>query len=460
MSLAQVSVENLIPISKARENGKHVIRFHTWKMGFNAMSNQFILIDEINDSIHYDYYSPNEISQITKYFGSMFEAPFYYMYLTTGDSAEKWFMYYDIWTEHPLTEMDTSNYYWDLEYDLNFFQMRFYQEIFKNVDYTSLQYGKFLGDSLRLVFAEKFYDLSTYDTTWLPISKNEYNYQREGIHSFFYNDSAVILLDPNFNLDTFNLPKINGNIIHLSLINFTDLSVLTNLDSTYYRYYFSEYANEWALKDSIKFHPNAYLDFFAGPPHFYSFTYQTEPDSFDWAILSVDGYDTTDTFLSRHYLKGDASSLNLTGCYSQFGFYANNFISTSGYPAAYWHNTSADTIYTVDQFGSYLGLLSTPFQGKVIGILYTPGTPIGIESEPNHNEIRCFPNPVESGGLLHIRNAHSFKHWQLINSTGQLMMNGDFSNASTIALPHYPPGLYYLSLFTDKHIETSTIIIK
>jgi hypothetical protein len=87
-----------------------------------------------------------------------------------------------------------------------------------------------------------------------------------------------------------------------------------------------------------------------------------------------------------------------------------------------------------------------------------------IESfDQPEREIELFPNPVTSGRLT-IKSAESFRSIQILNITGEIVFNQEYSSGSTsevIELDKLEKGIYLVRIgFTGKVNHTEKIMIK
>ncbi len=91
--------------------------------------------------------------------------------------------------------------------------------------------------------------------------------------------------------------------------------------------------------------------------------------------------------------------------------------------------------------------------------VYANGTVTQL-NKSHHNQITIIPNPsterirVQNAGLVILK-------WQIHNSLGQLVDQGEFLNSDkTILVNQYANGIYYLTISSKEEIHTTQMFIK
>ena len=86
------------------------------------------------------------------------------------------------------------------------------------------------------------------------------------------------------------------------------------------------------------------------------------------------------------------------------------------------------------------------------------GGPLTI-IENNEYELVAYPNPVESGGVIHFKNAINLKDIQIINVLGEVQHKSIVSNSS-LQLSNLTPGIYFIQTTNDFSNRATRLIVE
>ena len=124
--------------------------------------------------------------------------------------------------------------------------------------------------------------------------------------------------------------------------------------------------------------------------------------------------------------------------------------------------TVTETTYedTLEDYGIYeyavyamnaSGSMSTPVRVRVEYIDYTGVT-------ENNAMVSVYPNPTH-GVLNIITNANNYEY-QLVNSLGQVVRQGNATNRTTVKVSDLSKGIYFLSITTDNQVSVQKVVVE
>ena len=82
----------------------------------------------------------------------------------------------------------------------------------------------------------------------------------------------------------------------------------------------------------------------------------------------------------------------------------------------------------------------------------------GIGDIIENQLFKVYPNPVSDKLMIDLQENAASVHYELYNTTGQAVFNGDFAEKTVLQTNHLVPGLYVLKLISGKIIEFRKII--
>ena len=128
-----------------------------------------------------------------------------------------------------------------------------------------------------------------------------------------------------------------------------------------------------------------------------------------------------------------------------------------------WHNQNGmingaiNQDYTVTATGYYYDIVSingcSPVISNIINV-----TKVGIESALNNNLISVYPNPFTNDVIIEIEGNNEKLGFEMINSTGQIVLNGSLFEKTIIPTKSLNPGIYLLKLDNGKTFKFRKIV--
>ena len=73
-------------------------------------------------------------------------------------------------------------------------------------------------------------------------------------------------------------------------------------------------------------------------------------------------------------------------------------------------------------------------------------TSVGMSSVETKEVLFIYPNPVSDELIIEINGSTEKNNFEILNSLGQIIFNGNFIEKTTVKTRNFPPGVYYVKL--------------